>query len=67
MGELGGLGGRGGGCMQDLQDEGYDVQTTGFGLMKTYQHANNEYAYLSDYRDGFNILTRLIERMDAAA
>ena len=42
------------------------MQTTGFGLMKTY-HANNEYAYLSDYRDGFNILTRLIKRMDAAA
>eukprot|EP00240_Pyramimonas_obovata_P001562 CAMPEP_0118927854 /NCGR_PEP_ID=MMETSP1169-20130426/5242_1 /TAXON_ID=36882 /ORGANISM="Pyramimonas obovata, Strain CCMP722" /LENGTH=437 /DNA_ID=CAMNT_0006869711 /DNA_START=69 /DNA_END=1378 /DNA_ORIENTATION=+ len=53
-------------CIKDLQDEGYDVQTTGFGLMRTY-HANNEYAFLSDFRDGFNVLLRLVERMDNAA
>jgi len=33
------------------QDEGYDVQTLGFGKMSTY-HANNEYCLLSDFAKG---------------
>ncbi|KAK6934991.1 Peptidase M20 [Dillenia turbinata] len=38
--------------IRDLQDEGFDVQTTGYGLMATY-HAKNEYCLLSDMCQGF--------------
>ncbi len=34
-----------------IQDEGYDVQTIGFGKMSTY-HANNEFCLLSDFKKG---------------
>lgn len=51
-------------CIRDLQDAGFDVQTLGFGLMRTY-HANNEFGLLSDFRDGFRVLARMIVNMDA--
>ncbi|KAL6763183.1 acetylornithine deacetylase [Haematococcus lacustris] len=50
-------------CIRELQDEGYDVQTLGFGLLSTY-HAVNEHALLSDFVKGFRVLTRLIERLN---
>lgn len=52
-------------CIKALQDEGYDVQTLGFGKMSTY-HANNEYALLSDYQKGFKVLLNLVERLNKA-
>eukprot|EP00197_Chlamydomonas_leiostraca_P004747 CAMPEP_0202867528 /NCGR_PEP_ID=MMETSP1391-20130828/9483_1 /ASSEMBLY_ACC=CAM_ASM_000867 /TAXON_ID=1034604 /ORGANISM="Chlamydomonas leiostraca, Strain SAG 11-49" /LENGTH=429 /DNA_ID=CAMNT_0049547581 /DNA_START=14 /DNA_END=1303 /DNA_ORIENTATION=- len=51
-------------CIKELQDEGYDVQCTGFGKMATY-HANNEYALLSDYKQGYRVLCRLVERFNS--
>ncbi len=46
-------------CIKELQDEGYDVQTLGFGKMSTY-HALNEYCLLSDFQKGFLVLLQLI-------
>ena len=51
-------------CIADLQDAGFDVQTLGFGLMKTY-HALNECGNLSDFAAGFRVLAKVIENMDA--
>lgn len=50
-------------CIRELQDEGYDVQTIGFGKMSTY-HANNEYALLSDFVKGFQVLTKLVQHFE---
>jgi acetylornithine deacetylase len=47
----------------DLQDAGFDVQTLGFGLMRTY-HALNECAKLSDMAIGFRVLAQIIANMD---
>lgn len=47
----------------DLQDAGFDVQTLGFGLMRTY-HALNECAKLSDMATGFRVLAQIIANMD---
>ncbi|XLU24205.1 hypothetical protein S245_060271, partial [Arachis hypogaea] len=33
--------------IRELQDEGFDVQTAGYGLMATY-HAQNEYCLFTD-------------------
>lgn len=48
-------------CIRDLQDAGFDVQTLGFGKLAAY-HANNEYAFLSDFRKGFKVLAILISK-----
>jgi acetylornithine deacetylase len=53
-------------CVADLPDAGFDVQTLGFGLMKTY-HANNEYGMLPDFADGFRVLARIVHNMDTDA
>ncbi|XP_024377882.1 acetylornithine deacetylase [Physcomitrium patens] len=50
-------------CIRELQDEGYDVQTIGYGLMKTY-HAQNEYCLLSDMQQGFAVLTNMISQLE---
>lgn len=52
-------------CIRDLQEAGFDVQTLGFGKLAAY-HANNEYAYLSDFKRGFRVLAVLIEKYNAA-
>uniref|UniRef100_A0A7S1ZWB0 Peptidase M20 dimerisation domain-containing protein n=1 Tax=Trieres chinensis TaxID=1514140 RepID=A0A7S1ZWB0_TRICV len=49
--------------VRSMQRVGFDVQITGFGLSKTY-HADNEYVLLSDMRDAFRILMRVIEIND---
>jgi acetylornithine deacetylase len=53
-------------CIRDLQDAGFDVQTCGFGLLRTY-HANNEFGLLADFADGFKVLAHIIANMEAAA
>lgn len=45
--------------VREMQDQGFDIQITGFGLMHTY-HADNEYCLLSDMQDAFQILLRVI-------
>lgn len=42
-----------------LQQKGFDIQITGFGLSKVY-HADNEYATLPDLKNGFKILARIV-------
>lgn len=49
--------------IRELQDEGFDVQTVGYGLMKTY-HAQNEYCLLSDFQQGFQVMTSIIAQLD---
>jgi acetylornithine deacetylase/succinyl-diaminopimelate desuccinylase-like protein len=46
--------------VRDLQRAGFDVQITGFGRAR-YYHAPNEQAELEHFRQGFEILTRLLE------
>jgi acetylornithine deacetylase len=50
-------------CIRELQDEGFDVQTVGYGLMKTY-HAQNEYCLLSDMEQGFCVMTSIISQLE---
>lgn len=49
--------------VRKMQDAGFDIQITGYGLSKTY-HADNEYALLSDMQDAFSILLRIISIAD---
>ena len=41
------------------------MQTMGFGKMSTY-HALNEYALLSDFKKGFQVLAGLVEHFNNA-
>ncbi|KAL8244553.1 hypothetical protein R6Q59_010811 [Mikania micrantha] len=49
--------------VKELQDEGFDVQITGFGLMDTY-HANDEYCLLSDMGQGYQVFTGIIALLE---
>ncbi|XXG77929.1 hypothetical protein AAC387_Pa08g1979 [Persea americana] len=49
--------------IRELQDEGFDVQTAGYGLMSTY-HAKNEYCLLSDMCQGFQIFVNIISQLE---
>ncbi|CAB9527070.1 Acetylornithine deacetylase [Seminavis robusta] len=49
--------------VRQMQREGFDVQITGFGESKAY-HADNEYAILSNMKDAFQILLRVISISD---
>ncbi|KAL1200646.1 Acetylornithine deacetylase [Cardamine amara subsp. amara] len=49
--------------IRDLKDEGFDVQTSGYGLMATY-HAKNEYCLLSDMCQGFDVFVRIISQLE---
>ncbi|XP_078438481.1 peptidase M20/M25/M40 family protein [Wolffia australiana] len=51
--------------IRDLQDEGFDVQTTGYGLMSTY-HAKNEYCLLTDMCQGYLVFVSIISQLEAA-
>ncbi len=44
----------------ELQQEGYSLVPIGFGRQKAY-HAPNEYCVLSEMRDGYKVLLRVIE------
>jgi len=48
----------------DLKDDGFDVQVTGFGRMDAY-HAVNEYAVMSEFVQGSQVITRVIANLDA--
>eukprot|EP00592_Proboscia_alata_P006087 CAMPEP_0194354438 /NCGR_PEP_ID=MMETSP0174-20130528/2601_1 /TAXON_ID=216777 /ORGANISM="Proboscia alata, Strain PI-D3" /LENGTH=457 /DNA_ID=CAMNT_0039123395 /DNA_START=71 /DNA_END=1444 /DNA_ORIENTATION=- len=45
--------------VRQMQNAGFDIQITGYGLSTTY-HADNEYALISDMQDAFQILLRVI-------
>lgn len=49
--------------IRELQDEGFDVQTTGYGIMATY-HAKNEYCLLSDFQQGFRVFASIIAQLE---
>lgn len=49
--------------IRDLQDEGFDVQTSGYGLMATY-HAKNEYCLLSDMCQGYKVFVNVIDQLE---
>ncbi|CAA7042990.1 unnamed protein product [Microthlaspi erraticum] len=49
--------------IRDLQDEGFDVQTSGYGLMATY-HAKNEYCLLTDMCQGYDVFVRIISKLE---
>ncbi|KAJ4958757.1 hypothetical protein NE237_025868 [Protea cynaroides] len=49
--------------IRELQDEGFDVQTAGYGLMATY-HAKNEYCLLSDMGQGFEVFANIISQLE---
>ncbi|XP_022736232.1 acetylornithine deacetylase-like [Durio zibethinus] len=49
--------------IRELQDEGFDVQTAGYGLMSTY-HAKNEYCLLSDMCQGYQVFTSIISQLE---
>ncbi|XP_038680475.1 acetylornithine deacetylase-like [Tripterygium wilfordii] len=49
--------------IRELQDEGFDVQTAGYGLMATY-HAKNEYCLLSDMCQGYQIFVSIIDQLE---
>ncbi|KAF6134123.1 hypothetical protein GIB67_013520 [Kingdonia uniflora] len=46
------------------EDEGFDVQTAGYGLMATY-HAKNEYCLLADMSQGFQVFVSIISQLEA--
>ncbi|KAG8382483.1 hypothetical protein BUALT_Bualt05G0081900 [Buddleja alternifolia] len=48
--------------IRELQDEGFDVQTAGYGLMATY-HAKNEYCLLSDMCQGYGVFVSIISQL----
>nr|GMD76258.1 acetylornithine deacetylase [Ipomoea batatas] len=49
--------------IRDLQDEGFDVQTSGYGLMATY-HAKNEYCLLTDMCQGYGVFASIISQLE---
>ncbi|KAK4422943.1 Acetylornithine deacetylase [Sesamum alatum] len=49
--------------IRELQEEGFDVQTSGYGLMATY-HAKNEYCLLSDMCQGYGVFVSIISQLE---
>ncbi|KAM5573367.1 acetylornithine deacetylase [Rosa sericea] len=49
--------------IRELQDEGFDVQTSGYGLMSTY-HAKNEYCLFSDMAEGYRVFASVISQLE---
>lgn len=49
--------------IRELQDEGFDVQTAGYGLMATY-HAKNEYCLLTDMCQGYQVFASIISQLE---
>jgi acetylornithine deacetylase len=47
----------------DLKKAGYDVQICGFGRMEAY-HAKNEFGMLSEFHQGFDIITKVVEKLN---
>ncbi|XP_038887566.1 acetylornithine deacetylase-like [Benincasa hispida] len=49
--------------VRELQNEGYDVQTIGYGLTDTY-HADNEYCNFSDMANGYKVFASIISQLE---
>eukprot|EP01132_Coremiostelium_polycephalum_P008046 gene8046-9895_t len=49
--------------VNELQDAGFDLQITGFGVEEVY-HADNEYALLSQFKQATQILVRTIDLLE---
>ncbi|KAI3453414.1 hypothetical protein Pfo_010077 [Paulownia fortunei] len=49
--------------IRELQDEGFDVQTSGYGLTDAY-HAKNEYCLLSDMCQGYGVFVSIISQLE---
>ncbi|KAK9927933.1 hypothetical protein M0R45_025093 [Rubus argutus] len=49
--------------IRELQDEGFDVQTSGYGLMSTY-HAKNEYCLFTDMAQGYQVFASVISQLE---
>ncbi|KAH6774081.1 Peptidase M20/M25/M40 family protein [Perilla frutescens var. frutescens] len=49
--------------IRELQEEGFDVQTAGYGLMATY-HAKNEYCLLTDMSEGYRVFVSIISQLE---
>ncbi|CAK8539573.1 unnamed protein product [Lathyrus sativus] len=49
--------------IRELQDEGFDVQSCGYGLAETY-HAKNEYCLFTDMSQGYQVLGRIITQLE---
>jgi len=47
----------------ELQDEGFDLQISGFGLSKCY-HGVDEYCHISDMKQGFAVFQRTLAILD---
>ncbi|XP_039119595.1 acetylornithine deacetylase [Dioscorea cayenensis subsp. rotundata] len=52
--------------IRELQDEGFDVQTSGYGIMATY-HARNEYCLFSDMCQGFQVFISIISQLEVGS
>nr|BAA95409.1 DIP-1 [Citrullus lanatus] len=51
--------------VRELQEEGFDVQTVGYGLTDTY-HADNEYCLYSDMNNGYKVFASIISQLEEA-
>ncbi|XP_072962035.1 acetylornithine deacetylase-like [Typha angustifolia] len=49
--------------VRDLQDQGFDVQLTGYGINDVY-HANDEYCLFSDMSQGYEVFVRIISKLE---
>ncbi|KAG0497030.1 hypothetical protein HPP92_001721 [Vanilla planifolia] len=49
--------------IREMQEEGFDVQTSGYGIMATY-HAKNEYCLFSDMCQGFQVFVSIISQLE---
>lgn len=47
----------------DLQRDGFDIQTIGFGVEDAY-HADNEFARISDFKQGFQVMVRVVQLLN---
>ena len=47
----------------DLKNNGFDVQTVGYGIEELY-HNDNEACRLSDFSKGFRVLTRILDLLN---
>ena len=50
--------------VKELQDDGFDLQIIGYGLMRVY-HAKNECGLLSDFEQGFQVMAKIIAKHSA--
>ncbi|OIW10884.1 hypothetical protein TanjilG_27830 [Lupinus angustifolius] len=49
--------------IRELQDDGFDVQICGYGIMATY-HAQNEYCLFTDMSQGYRVFTNIISQLE---